>query len=79
MKLTSLPGKRIRLLSISGNVFTGKVGDYIWPEDNEPEVEGIVLDDCYCETRKHRYRNPVEFDAPEIKQIEIIEEERKAS
>ena len=73
MQLYEYEGKCIRLTSKSGNVFVGKVGDYIWPEDNEPEVEGIVLDNCYCVTRKQKYDNPVEFDAPEIVSIEIIE------
>lgn len=65
-------GKTVKLTDIDGEVFTGYVGDYIYADDNEPEVEGIVLD-YPVRGDGYKYENPVEFDAPEIKSIEIIE------
>ena len=72
MDLRRFEGNRVRLENMKGRVFEGYASDYIFADDNEPEVEGIVLnypvrDDGY------KYPNPVEFDAPEIRSIEIIE------
>ena len=42
-----LEGKKVKITCIDGEVFTGIVSDYIFPEDNEPEgVAAIDLDDC---------------------------------
>lgn len=66
LKLINFEGKKVRLVNIEGEVFKGYVGDYIYPEDNEPEgVEGIVLD-----SPQRPY--PIGFNEPEIKSIEII-------
>lgn len=68
----SLEGKKIRLVDMEGDVFEGEVGDYIYPDDNEPEgIEGIILD-YPVRNDGYKYSNPVQFNAPEIKSIEII-------
>ncbi len=68
----ALESKKIRLVDIDGDVYEGKVGDYVFPDDNEPEgVEGIILDDP-VRNDGYKYQNPVQFNAPEIKSIEII-------
>lgn len=73
MELRKLEGKRIRLINTESEEFEGVVGDYVFPEDNEPEgVEGIIVD-YPIRSDGHRYRNPVLFNAPDIKSIEIIE------
>lgn len=73
MSLWEFEGKKVRLVSKeTGRVFEGLASDYIHPDDNEPEeVEGIVLD---FPTRNDgfKYQNPVQFNAPEIKSIEVI-------
>lgn len=48
MKLNqTLEGKRVRIIDVDGEIFTGVVSDYIYPEDNEPEgIASIVLEDC---------------------------------
>lgn len=69
----SLEGKKVRIVDIDGEIFEGIVGDYIYPEDNEPkEVEAIVLD-YPIRDDGFKYENPVEFTAPEIKSIELID------
>ena len=43
----SLEGKRVKLIDIDGTTFEGIVGDYIYPEDNEPEgIAAIDIYDC---------------------------------
>lgn len=67
MKLhRELEGKKVRIVDIGGRQFTGTVGDYIYPEDNEPEgVAGIILD-------SPRYKNPLEFNERNIKSVQVI-------
>lgn len=68
MNLRDYEGKYVKLVDSNGNIFTGKAEDYIFPEDNEPVgIESITLYDC----PQRSY--PVEFYAPDIKSIEIIE------
>lgn len=65
----SLEGKRVKLIDIDGTTFEGIVGDYIYPEDNEPE--GIAAIDIYdCPQRPGEW---IGFNEPDIKFIEIIE------
>lgn len=73
MKLSQIyEGKRVCLTDIDGDVFEGVVGDYIYPEDNEPEgVDAIVLD-CATKNGWYEYKNPVQFNANEIESIEIV-------
>ena len=69
MKLTQkLEGKKVKLISTDGELFTGIVSDYIYPEDNEPEgVSGIIIEDC----PQRSYL--LGMNENEIKSIEIIE------
>lgn len=48
MKLNqSLEGKNVKITCTDGEVFTGIVSDYIFPEDNEPEgIAAIDIDNC---------------------------------
>lgn len=72
MDLKKIVGEKVRLFSTSGRIFEGEVGDYVHPDDNEPEgVEGIILD-YPVRNDGYKYPNPVQFNAPEIKSIEII-------
>lgn len=66
-----LEGKKVRLIDTDEEVFEAKVTDYIYPEDNEPEVEAIIVD-YPVRSDGYKYEYPVEFTAPEIKSIEII-------
>lgn len=73
MELRRLEGKRIRLINTENEEFEGVVGDYVFPEDNEPEgIEGIIVD-YPIRGDGYRYRNPVLFNSPDIKSVEIIE------
>ena len=72
IKLSTLEGKKVRLYSKSGASFVGVVGDYIYPEDNEPEnVEAIVLD-YPIRDDGYKYKYPVEFTANEIEKVEEL-------
>lgn len=70
--LRKFEGKSVRLTDVDGDVFEGYASDYVFPEDNVPEeIEAIILD-YPVRSDGYRYKNPVEFTAPEIKSIEII-------
>ena len=65
----SLEGKRVRITDMDDEIFEGIVGDYIYPEDNEPE--GIAAIDIYdCPQRPGQW---IGFNEPEIKTLEVIE------
>lgn len=65
MNLKLLEGKRVRLIDVSGKTFEGIVGDYVYPEDNEPEgMASIILDISK--------NNAVEFFEREIRAIDVI-------
>ena len=70
--LMKYEGKTIKLIDIDGDVFTGYVTDYIYADDNEPEVEGIIIKKP-VRSDGYNYTHDVEFDAPEIKSIEILD------
>lgn len=64
-------GKRVRLIDIDRIVYEGVVGDYIYPEDNEPEgMAGLVLD-YPIRDDGYKYENPVQFNENEIESIEV--------
>lgn len=65
MKLSAYEGKRARIEAIDSQTFYGVVTDYIFPEDNVPEGESIVL-----KTLEGVY---IEFRKEEIKRIDIIQ------
>lgn len=69
MKLIELEGKTIRILDTDNRLWEGKVTDYIYPEDNEPEeIESIII-----KCSKGRFPGKsVEFIEKDIKSIEII-------
>ena len=73
MNLRLYEGKNVILTDIDGEVFEGYASDYIFAEDNVPkEVEALVLDHSVRKSDGHRYENPVEFTAPEIKSIVVL-------
>ena len=71
MELIKYEFKHVRLTYVDGRTFIGYVGDYIYPEDNEPEVEGIILDNLIRDDG-YKYESPVRFNKPEIVSIEAI-------
>lgn len=63
----SLEGRKIKIVYLDGEVLTGKVLDYIYPEDNEPEgVAGLTVD---CPQRDYL----LGINENEIESIEVIE------
>lgn len=71
MNLKKLPNKKVKITHTNGRTFEGVVWDYIYPDDNEPEVEGIILDNLIRDDGR-KYQNPVQFNAPDIKSVEVI-------
>ena len=70
MNLIELEGKSIRIIDTKDRLWEGKVTDYIYPEDNEPEEIESVIIKCL----KGRFPGKsVEFTEKDIKTIEIIE------
>lgn len=64
----SLEGKRARLIYTDGEVLTGLILDYIYPEDNEPEgVSGLVVE---CDQRDYL----LGVNENELARIELIQE-----
>ena len=70
MKLSqSLEGKNVKITCTDGEMFTGIVSDYIFPEDNEPEgIAAIDIDNC-----PQKSGESVSFNENEIENIEVIE------
>ena len=68
MKMSqALEGKKVKIITIDDEVFTGTVSDYIYPEDNEPEgIAGIIIEDC----PQRPYL--LGMNETEIKSIEVI-------
>lgn len=65
----SLEGKNVKITCTDGEVFTGIVSDYIFPEDNEPEgIAAIDIDNC-----PQKSGESVSFNEDEIENIEVIE------
>lgn len=72
MELKKYYNKKVRLTDIGGIKYEGRVGDYVWPDDNEPEgIEAIILD-YPVRDDGYKYQNPIQFNAPEIKSLEVI-------
>lgn len=71
MNLKNYIGENVKLVSKSGHIYTGHVWDYVYPDDNEPEIEAIIMD---YPVREDGYKSeyPMQFNAPDIKSIEII-------
>jgi len=69
MTLRQLEGKNVRLVDIDGDVFEGYVGDYMYPDDDNPE--GIILD------IDGDRRNPIGFFSNDIRSVKIIPERGK--
>ena len=45
MNLREYEGKKVRIITSDGKRYSGRMTDYISPDDNEPEgVESIILD-----------------------------------
>lgn len=65
----ALEGKNVRIIDIKNRIWEGKVTDYIYPEDNDPEVESIIIK---CEVGQFPGKS-VEFTEPEIHSIEVID------
>lgn len=69
MNLIKYYDKNIRIVDTKDRIWEGKVTDYVYPEDNEPEVESIIIK-CELGRSPGKY---VEFPESNIKSIEIIE------
>lgn len=70
-KLREFVGVTVRLIDKNSNRYIGKVGDYIFPEDNEPEgIDGIILD--HPKKNDIQLENLIQFNADEIIDIEIL-------
>lgn len=72
IELRTLEGERVCLVSTSGEIYEGKVGDYIFPDDNEPEgIEGVILE-CPIRGNGRKCKYLMQFNATDIKSIEVI-------
>ena len=64
MKLLEYYGKEVKITATNGQSFTGVISDYIYPEDNEPAEESVVMDAIGGRV--------IEFPASDIKRIDVI-------
>lgn len=69
MSLKQYFDKYVIIITDDGKAFTGLVDDYIYPEDNENNLESIVL--------KTQKGNLYEFTNDDIETIEIIKGEKQ--
>ncbi len=65
MQLARYDGKNVVIETTNGQVFRGKIGDYVYPEDNENRKESIIIDAI---DQPH----PIELWESDIKTIDII-------
>lgn len=66
MTLIQYCNERVKIVDDEGQTFIGTVTDYVYPEDNEPKAESIIIDTDDGEV--------LEFFEETISEIEIIEE-----
>lgn len=64
----ALEGERVRILNKKGETFEGAVTDYIYPEDNDPEIGCICIRDC-----PQRPGQWIGFNEDNILSIEIVD------
>ncbi len=69
MNLRQYYEKNIRIVDVDGNTFEGQVTDYIYPGDDETDLESIIVD---C-TRGKLAGKSVEFWEKDIKSIETMQ------
>nr|DAE37776.1 MAG TPA: hypothetical protein [Caudoviricetes sp.] len=65
MNLVDFYGENVKITAVNGNVYTGVVEDYIYPEDNENGKESIIVDTTS--------KDIVEFYENDIFSIELRE------
>lgn len=68
MNLIEYEGKNVRIVDTKRRVWEGKVTDYIYPEDNEPEIESIIIK---CAVGNFPGKS-IEFTEAEIESIEVL-------
>lgn len=69
MSLIDYEGKKVKITDSEKQIWEGKATDYVYPEDNEPEIESLII---RCEVGKFPGRF-VEFTPDEIRSIEVID------
>lgn len=69
MNLIEYEGKNVKIIDTKERVWEGKVTDYIYPEDNEPEVESIIIK---CKVGRFPGKL-IEFTGLDIESIEVLE------
>lgn len=73
MDIYKFIGKKVLLTDTDGNQFIGRVGDYVWEDENEEFGCDAIIMDYPTRNDGYRYENPVQFNASEIASIEILE------
>lgn len=67
MELKNYYGTNVKIISVTGQVFFGRVNDYFDAEDNENGMESIVIDTSNGDA--------IEFTKAAIETIEILMDE----
>jgi hypothetical protein len=57
--------EKVKIVDTGGNSYLGTVTDYVYPEDNEPEIESIIVDTLEGSV--------VEFFEDNISSIDVFE------
>lgn len=69
MSLSEFYGKQVRIVAQNGKEFEGKVTDYFYPEDNDPEEESIAI---RC-SKGFLAGKSVEFPEHDIVSIDVMD------
>ena len=75
MELKQYCGKRVRIIDVDGKSFEGKITDYIYPGDDDTELESIIID---CTKGKLEGKS-VEFWERDIRSINEVLTDGKTS
>ncbi len=73
MDLCKLEGKYVCIIDTDGEEFTGRVGDYIWEDENEDFGCDAIILDYPTRGDGYQYENPVQINASDIASIKILE------
>ena len=64
MNLKTYCGKNVNITTKKGNLFSGEITDYFYPEDNESNLESVVMETSSGDL--------IEFTSDNIEKITVI-------
>lgn len=73
MELWKFVGKLVYIIVTDGDGFTGRVGDYVWEDENEDFGCDAIILDYPTRDDGYQYENPTQINSSDIASIKILE------